>query len=558
VNLSSARKHGRADLLDNLKPSDYTWFSRENVFRKSRFWFGTKTTPLALVGSTTAFPQTSERRIPRHALTILGLLTFALPAYCAQTSTNTASSIGAALRAKDYGQALELVRSSLEHSPYDPKLLTLEGLALSGLGKTDDALAAYDAALKVSPDYLPALEGAAQIEYNSGGRHAAALLERILEIRPDDPTSHAMLAVLSYRGHDCKQAVLHFRASGQLLFSQNAALEEYAFCLITLGQVKDAIPLYEAIRSGEPQDEKAIFRLADAQLLADQPGDAIATLQPLLDKQDVGSDVLDLASAAYEKSGNTPRAVQLLRTAIVHSPDNPKLYLDFSTLCFDHSSFDVGIDMLSVGLSRLPRSAPLHLARGILYIQLANYDKGQADFEAAERLDPHQTFSSESESLAKIQENRHGDALEVVRSRLKAHPNDPVLLYLLADALVRSGAQPGSPEFREALSAASRAAQLKPDLTLARDLLGSLYFKQGEMGKAIEQSRAALRSDPKDQEALYRLTQALRKTGKTAEIPALLKQLADLQQQDRSEEESRSRYKLVEPSPSTGSPASQN
>jgi len=501
--------------------------------------------------------QTLHRKTLRPRLAILGLFIFAFSAYGAQTSTNVASSIGAALRAKDYGQALELARSSLEQSPNDPKILTLEGLALSGLGKAHDALGAYEAALKVSPDYLPALEGAAEIEYNSGDNHAAPLLERILKIRPDDPTTHAMLAVLSYKKHDCQQAVEHFRSSGQLAFSESAALEEYGFCLISLGRVKEAIPLYEALEAGQPKDESAIFRLADAQLLADEPSQAISTLGPLLAKPDVGSDVLDLASAAYEKSGDTPRAVELLRTAIIRSPDNPRLYLDFSTLCFDHSSFDVGIDMLSVGLSRLPRSAPLHLARGILYIQLANYDKGQADFEAAERLDPRQTFSSESESLATIEENRQGDALEAVRSRLKAHPSDPVLLYLLADALMRGGAQPGSPEFKEAFSAASRAVELKPDLMLARDLLSSLYFKQGDMGKAIEQSRAALRSDPKDQEALYRLTQALRRTGKTAEIPALLKRLADLQQQDRTEEESRSRYKLVEPSPATGSRASQ-
>lgn len=479
------------------------------------------------------------------ALTIVVLLTSAGRTF-AQTSSDI-DSITAELRSRDYEQALQLARSSLQQSPNDAKVLTLEGLALSGLDKPREALTSYNAALKISPDYLPALEGAAQIEYKADSNRASALLNRILKIRPDDPTAHAMLGVISYKDRHCKQAVEHFRASGQLIYSQRAALEQYGFCLVSLGQVQDAIPLYQAVLSQAPGDETAGLHVAAAQILADQPKDAIATLQPLLAKEDVSSKTLDLAATAYEKSGDTPRAVELLRKAIVITPDDPKLYLDFSTLCFDHSSFNVGIDMLNAGLQRLPRAAPLYLARGILYIQLAMYDKGEADFETAERLDPRQTFSSESESLAKMEQNRGDDALATVRARLNTHPNDPVLLYFLADALTREGAQPGSPEFKEALSAVSRAVLLKPDFTLAHDLLGSLYFKEGEMGKAIEQCRVALRADPKDEEALYRLIQALRKSGNTSETAELLKRLADLREEDRNTEAARNRYKLVEP-----------
>lgn len=484
-------------------------------------------------------------------LIVVAFLVVPVRGFAAQASPDVTNSIGAALQAKDYEHALELARSSLRQFPNDAKVLTLEGIALSGLGKTEESLAAYNAALKISPGYLPALEGAAQIEYNSGDKRAPALLNQILKIRPDDRTSHAMLGALSYKKHDCREAVQHFGASGQLIFSQRAAMEEYGYCLVSLGQMKDAIPLYQAVASQDPNDAQALFQLASAQYLAGEFSEAIATLQPTLTDAGARSEVLDLASAAYEKSGDTPKAVELLRSAIVKTPDDEKLYLDFSTLCFDHSSFDVGIDMLNVGLNRLPRSAPLYLARGILYIQLAKYDEGEADFETAERLDPGQAFSSESESLAQIQENRGEEALATVRARLKARPNDPILLYFLADALTRGGAQPGSPEFKEALSAATRSVALKPDLTLARDVLSSLYFKEGDMTKAIEQCRIALRADPKDQEALYRLTQALRKSGNTGEIPELLKRLANLREEDRTNEESRARYKLVEPAPAS-------
>jgi hypothetical protein len=52
--------------------------------------------------------------------------------------------------------------------------------------------------------------------------------------------------------------------------------------------------------------------------------------------------------------------------------------------------------------------------------------------------------------------------------------------------------------------------------------------------------------DPKDQTALYHLIQALRKSGETAEIPELLKRLAELRAQSNREESEHNRYKLVE------------
>jgi hypothetical protein len=86
-------------------------------------------------------------------------------------------------------------------------------------------------------------------------------------------------------------------------------------------------------------------------------------------------------------------------------------------------------------------------------------------------------------------------------------------------------------------------------LVLARDLLGNLYLKSGQIEQSIEQSRVALRDSPSDQEALYHLIQALRKNGKDqkGEIPGLVKHLADLRQETRNTEATENKYKLYEP-----------
>jgi cytochrome c-type biogenesis protein CcmH/NrfG len=152
----------------------------------------------------------------------------------AQTGSQAVDEITAAPRSKEYGKAVQLLRAPLQHSPQDPKLWTLQGMALTGEQRKPEALASFRHALAVSPEYLPALEGAAQLEYETGGREAPALLQRVLKQLPRDPTTHAMLAVLAYKHNNCTAEVSEFEQSSALLESQPVAIAQYDDCLVRL------------------------------------------------------------------------------------------------------------------------------------------------------------------------------------------------------------------------------------------------------------------------------------------------------------------------------------
>ncbi len=480
---------------------------------------------------------------------LAALLAYGLPAAQTADPQTVAQEIGpvaAALQAGQFDKALAYLQPELARSPNDVQLRTLQGIALSGKGNKKDALTAFHRALEISPDYLPALEGAAQIEYEENGKDTAALLEHILELRPGDETSHAMLAVIAYRRGDCATAVSHFEQSGSVLDSQPGALQQYGACLITLKEDEKAIAVFQRALIHSPADAHARCRLASAQMIAQRPQDAIATLEPLLQTGTADADVLELAAAALEADENTPEAVRILRQAIVSDPHDVDLYVDFATLCLDHQSFQVGVDMMSAGLEVEPKAAPLYVARGILYVQMAQYDKAEADFDKADLLDPRQSFGSAAEGLAALQENDPERALISVRKKLAQKPDDPFLLDSEAELLAQSGPQPGSAEFRMAVNSAEKAVALRPSLGTARDLLAKLYLQSGQNQAAIEQSREALNIDASDQTALYHLIQALRKNGQDAEIPDLLKRLAALRMEGTKEENQRNRYKLVE------------
>jgi len=460
---------------------------------------------------------------------------------------NPTRGIESALRSGDYDRALQMIRAQLRQTPQDARLRTLEGIALASEGKDPEALVAYNKALAISPNYLAALEGAAQLEYKTGSDRAVPLLNRILKLQPDEPTSHAMLGSMAYKTHDCASAIKHFSASGPVLSSQPGAMELFGACLMKQGQAEKAVPVFERLLAMRPGDAHARYNLAVVQFTAKHNGEAIATLQALLERGAPDTDALALASAAYEETGDTPKAVELLHQAMVSNPKKAKYYVDFAALSFKHESFQVGVDMINAGVQQLPNDPSLYIARGILFIQLGQFEKGQADFETANRLDPRQASASVAEGLAQLQQSNPDQALTTVDAQLRAHPKDSFLHYLKAEILSQKGGAADTPEFRQAVEAAAEAIRLQPDLVLARDLLGGLYLKSGQTARAIEQSRTALHENPSDQVALYHLIQALRKANDPkGEVPALVKRLADLREESQ-QVPTGTKYKLYEP-----------
>jgi tetratricopeptide (TPR) repeat protein len=427
-------------------------------------------------------------------------------------------------------------------------------MAYAGKSETPAALGAFEHALKLDPAYLPALEGAAQLEFQQGSRKAKHLLLQILTQRPDDETSHAMLGFLEYRDHDCEHAVTDFQKASQALAQQPNALGAYGSCLALLGRYEDSVPVFQQALTLEPDSQKLRLNLALAQWKANHAQDALATLQPAIESSPANQNALLLAAGIYEATNDTAHATELLRKAILAVPKDVDAYVDFASLCYDHGSMQVGIDYLNAGLTQLPHEARLYLVRGVLYAQLGKFREATADFDAANRLDPNLSFAGVAEGLVESQQHRSAEALNSFRTAARAHPKDALTQYLFAEALSQEGKSQGTPEYKEEVAAAELAVHLDSKMVAAHDLLATIYLQDGRVPLAIRESRAALAVDANDQQAVYHLILALRKTDQKDEIPELLKQLTRLRSAEKSEAAKNTRYKLEEMPLSTAAP----
>jgi tetratricopeptide (TPR) repeat protein len=461
--------------------------------------------------------------------------------------------ISEALRSRDFERALTLSQAALEKQPGDYRIWTLRGIALAGTGKLPAAVMAYQHALKISPNYLPALEGAAQSEFQLGHDAARPLLLRVLAQLPEDPTSNEMLAVLEVRKGNCGDAVEHFEKAGSAIASQPMALTQYGSCLDKLKKNEEAVKVFAEVLSLDPGNPEARYNLALAQSDFHRDEEALATLQPLVDASPADPGALALTAEILESRGDTQRSVEMLRRAILANPKDVDAYLQFASVSFEHSSPKVGIDVLNAGLTQLPNEPRLYLARGVLLTQLGEFTQAADDFEKASRIDPQLSFLNVAEGLVKSQQHMSDEALAKFRAAVQAHPNEAFAQYLLAEALQELGKPEGSPEYREEMAAAVRAVKLDPNLVAGHDLLSSIYLENGHTDLSIEHSRTALRLDPNDQQAVYHLILALRKTGQKDQAQVLMKRLVELRADAMTVQNAGKRYRLYEEPPATPS-----
>ena len=468
-----------------------------------------------------------------------------------QQAGSSVASIESLIRSHQYDQALQATKSGLHNTPSDFRLWTLQGIILSIEGSSTEALTAFDKSLRLSPNYGPALKGEVQLLYQSNDKRAIPLIERILKADPRDQTAREMLAMLQKMRGDCKAAIDQFLLTREAIATHPESLEAYGYCLVQTKHFQEAIPVFERLVALVPDRTYPKYDLAVILVTTKQNNSAIKILDPLLADDQRDADILSLASEAYEAVGNTPKAVALLRQAIVLSPTTPGYYVTFAAICMDHDSFQVGIDMINAGLKGIPSDPSLYLSRGLLYAQLAQYDEAETDFNRVEKLDSAQSLSSYAVDLADLQRNNPDQALLKVRSQLKAHPDSPQLQFLLAELLMNQTPPADSAIFKDAMRSALTAIKLRPDMVGARDLLASMYMHSGQYSLAIEQCRLVLQQSPADETAAYHLLIALRHSGQSgsAEMKTLVKRLSEMHQQSLKQETDRKRYRLVEQEP---------
>ena len=433
-----------------------------------------------------------------------------------------------------WSEAREQIEQLAGKYPENPKVLNLKGLALAGGGDVNGAIAAFKAALAASPGFGPALKNLGIVEWNAGRNADAAVhIAAALAQSPNDRVLNAFASLGEMERDDSAKAAAHFDAAGEASSALSPQLEaKLAAFFGQHGRYTEAESAFtDVIRRG--YDTAAIrYDLALAQFLAGKYSDAIATLEPLRDRN-APSDAFNLLAQAYERNHRTQQAIDTLRQAISKFPNDENNYLDLANICLDHDSYSLGREVVEIGLKYRPASARLQLQLGLLAALSGDYARAQSEFEAAAKLEPASDLPGAAMQLATIQQSRLPDAIKGLKQELSRNKESAVLWYLLGAALLRNGATAGSPEHAEAVSAFQNAIRFDAKLPYPFIELGKIYVQQKEFERAIPLLERASQLAPAERTPYYQLAIAYRQTGKPEQAARMLARVKNMLKSDR-------------------------
>lgn len=427
-----------------------------------------------------------------------------------------------------FARALQILDSALEQHPADWNLWTLRGRVLVNMNRQKEALEAYRHAISLQASFIPALEGAAEIEYDSGNSQAEETLHRIVTLQPDNQPAHAMLAELAYERHDCKNAVAHFDRAPDPVNQKSEALQQFGACLFKLNEPDQAATMFRRAVSLDPGNSDAAFDLGLSLLEAGHPADAIDALRPLADEPLPESDVLNLLGEAYESAHQTQEAIKVLRRAVELYPKDPQNYEYLASLCVKHYAYDIAGEVLDAGIVQLPESAPLRTMRGLVYMLTGQKSDAERSFNVATQLAPQDTYGRLGMGIALSFSGEGSSSVDVLREQVARNPNDADANYFLAQVLLQQSSEPGTPKYEEARRALRKALGAKPDFIQARFLEAKIDLQLHHDSDAIANLERIVKLDATFGNAIYLLLQAYARTGRKEDAKKLAISLHDI------------------------------
>ena len=473
----------------------------------------------------------------------------------------------ALVRSHQWDEGLALVRKLLKTDPHNIKDLNLAGLALTGKGDIDHANAYFRELLALSPGFVPALKNLAINEFNQKQYDPA--LGHLVAARkqaPADPIVNLYLGEIAYRRHDYKAAAEGFTvAQDMVLRNPNASAHlavsyfktnqpqkaeeildnlapdavepesQFALGLALEQQAlpQRAIPFLEAVQRQYPDSYDIGFDLVLADIEAKAFPKAIDEARDLVNHGYETSELDNLLAEAYEGDNQVQHAVDTLRKAIALDPADEDNYLDFASLCMNQRSLQAGMQVIQVALASHPKSDRLVFMRGVLYAMQDEFEKAEQDFKLSAELAPQTDLGYVGLGVSYLETGHDAQAIDILRHRLHDKPNDASLLYLLGEAILRTGVAPGSGAYIEAQTSLEKSVRINPNLCLPHVSLGTIYLDEDRPKDAVGQFEQARTIDPKERSAYSHLAVAYRQIGNAEKAKEVLNALKGLIEQER-------------------------
>lgn len=455
------------------------------------------------------------------------------------------------VRTGQFEEALEELAAAGGGS--SPELGVLEGRALAGLGRMEQARDAF-AAVDPDSDAGPAAElGLARIAMDGGNAaEGRERLEALVERRPDFGEALVLLAAARLADGEAESALEAYRRAGELLSAEDLRDEiGQARAHLEAGRPEAAADLLDPLLAERPDNPLLLYLRALAARLAGDLETADTALQRVLEAQpehgpsrllagevhylrqdyDQARDVLrgfiarspghlpaaKLYAASSLRLAEPGDAVRVLRPLAGAHDDDPQLLVLLGSALLDQGDLEAGAGYLQQAARIAPEAAGVKGSLAVGHLIAGDRDAALGELRTAVDLNPD---AASLESLlidTLVDAGQQQEALQRARALAERRPDDAAVRYLLGRTLERTG------DAAAARAAYQRALELNPGYPAPRLRLGALALEAGDVDSARAAYGQVLDQNPDHAEALTRLAGIAQAQGETERALELLR-----------------------------------
>ncbi|MDB5771164.1 MAG: hypothetical protein JWM42_1538 [Burkholderia sp.] len=371
-----------------------------------------------------------------------------------------------ALMQKDVGAAMQFAERAAASNPKNPKTWSFKGDLLRAQGKVDDALAAFDEVLKLSPGDHRAHLAKAALEINTRKFAAArANIEAARKTAGRDPAVLYTLAVLDHTE------------------GKNAAAWE---------------SLQQVLRVA-PKHPPSLLLAGTVQSALGSNQQAEHYLKSYLEQNPRNLTALRLYAATLFRNGDGERASSLIASALKEEPQNADLLALAGETEMRTGNFRKATEYFENAKELAPNKSMIHTALGASRLAQGDNARAIADLEASLDVDPKSRQASMMLLMTHVRQKQFDKALAVINKLEKAQPNDPLVHN------VKGGIYSAKKDTAAARASFEKAVSLQPNYFSAVSNLAQLDVQEKKPEAAKKRIESFLESNSKNVAAMTAL-----------------------------------------------------
>jgi tetratricopeptide (TPR) repeat protein len=325
---------------------------------------------------------------------------------------------------------------------------------------------------------------------------------------PQEAEPHYLLGTVLLQREKPVDAANSIKRCLSIAAEHTPALSALGAALSKTGEHEEAIAAFSKALALNPDDDKTKLNLGRACLAGKEYALGEATLAPVVERNGLNEDALQLLSSCVAKQQRIKEAADILRGGLSRGIKTANLYENLLKRLIDSKQFQEAFDHAARATEAWPDNTAILLAYALSASMLEKNELAQKAFEKLIELEPSSHGNHNKFGSHLFKAGQWKDAERLVRRALDIAPDMPGAISNLGRIRQQRGDLVGARALYE------KAIKISPDYPDAHNNLGNLLLFMDDVDGSISHFDKAVELNPQSADMRFNRSFAILNQGK--------------------------------------------